>query len=47
LRLIVDPDANYIEVDLSETARVLEELITAAVYDIDDITIEELEVEEC
>lgn len=47
MRLVVDPDANYIEVDMLETARVLEELITAAVYDIDDITVEEVEVEEC
>ena len=40
----LDPEANFIEVDLSEMERVLEELISAALYDIDDVIIEECEV---
>tara|TARA_E500000318_G_C3513025_1_gene193124 strand:- start:178 stop:342 length:165 start_codon:yes stop_codon:yes gene_type:complete len=44
LVLTVDPEANFIEVDLSEMERVLEELISAALYDIDDVITEECEV---
>lgn len=47
LVLTVDPDANFIEADLSEMERVIEELISAVVYDIDDVILEECEVEEC
>lgn len=47
LVLTVDPDANFIEADLSEMERVIEELLSAAIYDIDDVILEECEVEEC
>ena len=47
LSLTVDPDANFIEADLSEMERVMEELISIAIYDIDDVILEECEVEEC
>jgi hypothetical protein len=47
LNLTVDPDANFIEADLSEMERVIEELISIAIYDIDDVILEECEVEEC
>ena len=47
LVLTVDPDANFIEADLSEMERVIEELLSAAMYDIDDVILEECEVEEC
>jgi hypothetical protein len=47
LSLTVDPDANFIEADLSEMERVIEELISIAIYDIDDVILEECEVEEC
>lgn len=42
--MTVDPAANFIESDFSEIERVLEELLTVAIYDIDDITLEECEV---
>jgi HJR/Mrr/RecB family endonuclease len=47
LVLTVDPDANFIEADLSEMERVIEELLSIAIYDIDDVILEECEVEEC
>lgn len=47
LVLTVDPDANFIEADLSEMERVIQELLSVAVYDIDDVILEECEVEEC
>jgi len=47
LSLTVDPDANFIEADLSEMERVIEELLSIAIYDIDDVILEECEVEEC
>lgn len=47
LSLTVDPDANFIEADLSEMERVIGELISMAIYDIDDVILEECEVEEC
>jgi len=47
LSLTVDPDANFIEADLSDMERVIEELISIAIYDIDDVILEECEVEEC
>ena len=47
LSLTVDPDANFIEADLSEMERVIQELISVAIYDIDDVILEECEVEEC
>jgi hypothetical protein len=47
LVLTIDPDANFIEADLSEMERVIQELLSVAVYDIDDVILEECEVEEC
>lgn len=47
LVLTVDPDANFIEADLSEMERVIQELLSVAMYDIDDVILEECEVEEC
>lgn len=47
LVLTVDPDANFIEADLSEIERVIQELLSVAIYDIDDVILEECEVEEC
>ena len=47
LVLSVDPEANFIEADLSEMERVIGELISMAIYDIDDVILEECEVEEC
>lgn len=44
LILTVDPEANFIEADMSEMERVLQELLSVAVYDIDDIVLEECEV---
>ena len=47
LVLTVDPDANFIEADLSEMERVIQEILSVAIYDIDDVILEECEVEEC
>ena len=44
LVLTVDPEANFIEADLEETERVIQELLSIAVYDIDDVILEECEV---
>ena len=44
--LRVDPDANFIENDRHETPKVLLDLIKLAVYDIDDVKIKLIEVEE-
>lgn len=46
LVLTVDPEANFIEVDMAEMERVVEELLTAAIYDIDDVILEECEIED-
>jgi hypothetical protein len=42
--LTVDQDANFIEADLEEMERVMQELLSVAVYDIDDVILEECEV---
>lgn len=44
LVLTVDPAANFIEADMSEMERVLQELLSVAIYDIDDVILEECEV---
>jgi len=44
LVLTVDPDANFIEADMSEMERVLQELLSVAIYEIDDLILEECEV---
>ena len=44
LVLTVDPDANFIEADRVEMERVLEELLSIAIYDIDDLVLEQCEV---
>jgi len=47
MTIVVDPDANFIEADLSDMPRVVNELVSSSMYDIDDIIVEECEVEEC
>ena len=47
MTIVVDPDANFIEADLSDMPRVIQELVSASMYDIDDVIVEECEVEEC
>ena len=47
MTIVVDPDANFIEADLSDMPRVVNELVSSSMYDIDDISVEECEVEEC
>jgi len=47
MTIAVDPEANFIEADLSDMPRVVQELVSSAMYDIDDIIVEECEVEEC
>ena len=40
----VDPDANFLEVDRVEMERVLGEILAIAIYDIDDVILEQCEV---
>tara|TARA_R110000744_G_C19262407_1_gene551523 strand:- start:847 stop:1014 length:168 start_codon:yes stop_codon:yes gene_type:complete len=40
----VDPSANFLEADQMEMERVLEELLSISIYEIDDIIISECEV---
>jgi|TARA_R100000479_G_scaffold161315_1_gene98999 hypothetical protein len=47
MTIAVDPEANFIEADLSDMPRVIQELVSTAMYDIDDVIVEECEVEEC
>tara|TARA_R100001510_G_scaffold37419_2_gene33791 strand:+ start:167 stop:328 length:162 start_codon:yes stop_codon:yes gene_type:complete len=47
MTIAVDPEANFIEADLSDMPRVVQELVSSAMYDIDDVIVEECEVEEC
>ena len=47
MKIVVDPEANFIEADLSDMPRVVQELVSTAMYDIDDVIVEECEVEEC
>ena len=47
MTIAVDPEANFIEADLSDMPRVVQELVSTAMYDIDDVIVEEGEVEEC
>jgi|TARA_B100001939_G_C16873010_1_gene587280 hypothetical protein len=47
MTIAVDPEANFIEADLSDMPRVVQELVSTAMYDIDDVIVEECEVEEC
>lgn len=46
LDLLVSEDANFIESDPSTTPEVLRELIAVAMYDIDDIELLGVDVEE-
>lgn len=46
LVLTIDPDANFIEADMAEMERVIQELLSTAIYDIDDVILEECEVED-
>lgn len=46
LSLSVDPDASFLEADRGTNLEVLRDLIYNAIYDIDDIKIHNLEVEE-
>jgi len=43
LRIKVDPDANFLET-FGDNSNTILELVTASLYDIDDIVIEECEV---
>lgn len=45
--MAVHPEANFIEADMSDMPRVIHELLSAAMYDVDDVIVEECEVEEC
>lgn len=40
----VDPDANFLNVDENELLSVIEDLVSNALYDIDDIQVEFIEV---
>ena len=44
LVITVDPEANFLEVDRVEMERVLEEILSVAVYDIDDVVLDQCEV---
>lgn len=44
LRIKVDKNANFLEVDIDDHSEILEELTLNAMYDIDDITIKQCEV---
>jgi hypothetical protein len=44
LKIRVDPDANFLEVDGVNNSQVLKELILNSVYDIDDIDVVKCEV---
>ncbi len=46
LSFTVDPEASFLEVDRGTNLEVLRDLIYNAIYDIDDIKIHDLEVEE-
>ena len=46
LSISVDPDASFLEADQDTNVEVLRDLIYNAIYDIDDIKIHDLEVEE-
>lgn len=46
LSISVDPDASFLEADQDTNVEVLRDLIYNAIYDIDDIKIQDLEVEE-
>jgi|TARA_R110002126_G_scaffold162462_2_gene310430 hypothetical protein len=43
LKIIVDPDANFLET-FGNNSDVIMELVQASLYDIDDIIVEECEV---
>jgi len=44
LVITVDQDANFLEVDRAEMERVIVEILSIAVYDIDDVVLEQCEV---
>lgn len=44
LKLYVDKDANFLEIDQDDHSSIVEELVQNAMYDIDDITVTEYEV---
>lgn len=44
LRIKVDKNANFLEVDINDHSEILQELTLNAMYDIDDITIDQCEV---
>lgn len=46
LSISVDPEASFLEADRGTNLEVLRDLIYNAIYDIDDIKIHDLEVEE-
>jgi len=45
LSILVDSEANFLEADRRATLSVIEDLITQAMHDIDDIEVTNLEVE--
>ena len=44
LKIKVDKNANFLEVDMDNHSEILEELTLNAMFDIDDITVVECEV---
>lgn len=44
MKIDVDPEANFLEFDKEENCRVIEELVTDLMYDVDDVKLIECEV---
>jgi|TARA_R110000851_G_scaffold65616_1_gene148928 hypothetical protein len=44
LNIKVDPTCNYLEVDDNESSRVVLELVQDMIYEIDDLSIDKIEV---
>jgi len=44
LKIKIDKNANFLEVDVKDNSEILKELTLNAMYDIDDITITQCEV---
>jgi|TARA_R110000796_G_scaffold147029_1_gene263762 hypothetical protein len=44
MKLLVDKDANFLEIDTDDQSPLIKELVDNAMYDIDDVTVTECEV---
>ena len=44
IKLLVDKDANFLEIDNDDHSFIVKELVDNAMYDIDDVTVTECEV---